>query len=1158
MSQVFSLTEQYAKQLMSREDSARLSMLKDYRGVWTGLEKNIDSAVKRIEFSAAETLELAEAFSGDLAESSDLPTDKLDKFTDLLMKKNSWQELERGLQQDFLDVAANAAATTERHRGALGQTAVDHAVKLMQAQLGGKKAAPSLSKKALAALNEQVKNSIDQMWRDRRDSIEDLFRAKAAEAADRARAALRQEVLHGILTGANGEKILGRVKQAIEERGNDPERDPTLVRALRAEYRVATQNTYREALRFTAAESGRVSSWRWTSSRKSTTCALCWAMDGKIFPIDTPLKSHPHCRCVPVPVVEDEAGNALREMQGDEREGGETGETAFTDIPRQQQKAILGMKAFAAYERGEFDLSDLIGVQFNDRFGVTLYRQSVDNAIDKKNPNIQAALEMVGGGEFDPFGIAQSRDIDPNNFIAANIGGYQRRAGEQIRATQGADTYDDSLGYSGLTFAPGDLDGKKKKPKLKVYTSKIVSIPIYSTDSQLDRARRALYSHAELALLNSADAEAFVTHWTSGLDDKKFALLDPQDRPIKSDKFEQDKLLDKKEKVTRGRVEIGEKILQDLQERQKKAYDEGRLRNQKAKPAEGDEAESDGGQKGTAKIAGSKSGSGRENSGEKAGASSTLPSAGDSTLTNEDADELLNSLPPIIGSGDGTITIQVANLGTKSLTDFYILGYFIQQNFGGQMWGQDVNDYTAIAYQNGVEMTVLQRDDESDPRVYRIQFSASSMQKLAKVRLQWQQEYANRVLSNAKSKEEVNNLFLDFLKVYPNLGIEYLEQLLNTPIDKLNELGDPVSMIPGSKEAKLILGLLGYETPDFKLFEYTRFSLDDWKFQYGSEMWKRDGEKIEQGTIFAINLLLLKRSLGGPKGPIQLNIKGGPKGPAAAPLVKDKPDITKSDADAPNLTNPANVQKSSSPTRNTPVLKPNPTVAKQKTIQTPSKPQPQKQPAQKQPVQKQVEKVAEQKPARIEPIGKDQGYKGKWPPARQKGKQPDIQTPEGADWRYQRYIHKKYLEGKKPTDIYSREKWDRTSLEPARAGKRPGRAGDPDQQATRQMLAEKEDYINSENIQLGKRYNSKTKKDEKNFVDMYKEIGKNRLEYIEVDSIGVRGLPTSRMRAKLKEEILALRKGEKLTIIDKKDPSRRIEYKYGDPPLVVDSRRAPK
>ncbi len=937
MPDVFDLTEQYRSQLMKREDKARLSMLKEYRGVWGGLDKKIESTAKRIEFSEGEVADLAEAFKDEIGASvgsdkpAELSVDKLSKFTDLLLKKNSWQELERSLDGDFRSVADMTAEVTEDHRKALGQTAVDHAVKLMQAQLGKDKTR-RLPKEELEALNKKVKADVEEMWQTQRDDLREIFRAKAAEVSQRAREALRQEVLHGLLINAGAKQILSRVKLAIEDRAAHPEKDPVLVRALQSEYRIATQNSYRESMRMAFTESGRVSGWRWTLARTPATCAVCWAMDGKIFPLETPLKSHPHCRCVPVPVVENLPEKALPsesktgesetnengengESETGGREGGETGEVAFSNIPPSQQKAILGMKAFDAYERGEFDLSDLVGVQFNTRFGVMLYRKSVDSILNKSESEIAfaaastsaasasaaASAENPNEERLNSFLSGQEARIDPANFIAANFSPFSQgtswlQSQSQMQDRQGADTFvGGSLNFGGSGGSLSGPGGKKKaKPKFRKYGGGGVSATVQKGQTQFQFYKNLLTAHGRFAGLRGNDLTNFVDFWTKSLDPATFEMV----------YYKTDNKVGKAFKVgVKFSYHLNEDILKDLQERQEEAHKNGRWRNESlAKETDG----SDSGGSGNKNANGAKTGS----TDAKPVPTSTVPTA-EPPLGQQDVDDIYASLPTFGGGSmgsDGTFTISVNKSRAATLSDFFILGYFIQQKFGGEMWGDKVNEYATSAIQRGVKMQVVERDDDSDPRVYKLKFSAADLQKLARLKLEWDQEYMHQVLAQAKSREAVDNMFLDFLKMYPNLGVGFIEQLANIPVEILNQAGDPVSMIPGYKEARFLLGMLGYETPDFKLFEVPRISLDVLRLKYKSEMFQRDGAKIEQGTLFIINLILLKRALVGvPKGPLEnpLGLRNAPTTPAGVPVVpKSEPVKPVEEPVAPKTTEP--------------------------------------------------------------------------------------------------------------------------------------------------------------------------------------------------------------------------------------------------------------
>jgi hypothetical protein len=125
------------------------------------------------------------------------------------------------------------------------------------------------------------------------------------------------------------------------------------------------------------------------------------------------------------------------------------------------------------------------------------------------------------------------------------------------------------------------------------------------------------------------------------------------------------------------------------------------------------------------------------------------------------------------------------------------------------------------------------------------------------------------------------------------------------------------------------------------------------------------------------------------------------------------------------------------------------------------------------------------------------------------------------------------------------ERWKSAYFDPVVKGGRPGRSGGPAQVATRQSLATEEGYINSETKKLGDKA-----------VDMYRPNALGGTDYVEVDGILQNGLPKAAMRDKLKAELRALGQDDTLLIVDKQDASRRILYRAGEPPEVIDTRKA--
>lgn len=153
-------------------------------------------------------------------------------------------------------------------------------------------------------------------------------------------------------------------------------------------------------------------------------------------------------------------------------------------------------------------------------------------------------------------------------------------------------------------------------------------------------------------------------------------------------------------------------------------------------------------------------------------------------------------------------------------------------------------------------------------------------------------------------------------------------------------------------------------------------------------------------------------------------------------------------------------------------------------------------------------------------------------------RKPPVGSPGAAEWRYQRYLANKRASGEKPKDF---DQWKRDHYDPVEAGQRPGRAGGPQQQSTRERLANQEGWTNTEKVQLGKRPDGTV-----NHVDMVRTDAAGNQHFAEVDHILQNGRPPAGQMDKIQSEVGALKPGQTLTWIDMNDPSRRITYNYGD------------
>ena len=152
----------------------------------------------------------------------------------------------------------------------------------------------------------------------------------------------------------------------LEETG-----DITRSRAL-ATARTEVGRIRREAARQVMIENdGTVSGWEWVASHSVRTCVVCLAQDGKVYALTEPFPPHPNCRCEIIPVIIDSPRKR------------KLGTEWFDEQPDDVKEAILGPEAFAAYQRGEVDLKDFVGWKTDKRFGRSVYRRPLIQAISE-------------------------------------------------------------------------------------------------------------------------------------------------------------------------------------------------------------------------------------------------------------------------------------------------------------------------------------------------------------------------------------------------------------------------------------------------------------------------------------------------------------------------------------------------------------------------------------------------------------------------------------------------------------------------------------------------------------------------------------------------------------------------------------------------------
>lgn len=205
--------------------------------------------------------------------------------------------------------------------------------------------------------------------------LHDLFAGFGQETAEKA----VQALVSGVANGDNPRTIAPRVQQAL---GVSRNRALIISRteSLRC-YRSAALQTYR-------ANDDVVGGWIWSADLSPRTCAACIAMNGTKHSLNEEFGSHPCCRCSPVP--ETRSFDSILSQLGidgsdipDTRVAIQSGPDWFNEQPEEVKQQILGAAKYAAYNNGDFELSDIVGHSHSDDWGHSIYEKSLKDLVKK-------------------------------------------------------------------------------------------------------------------------------------------------------------------------------------------------------------------------------------------------------------------------------------------------------------------------------------------------------------------------------------------------------------------------------------------------------------------------------------------------------------------------------------------------------------------------------------------------------------------------------------------------------------------------------------------------------------------------------------------------------------------------------------------------------
>lgn len=199
-----------------------------------------------------------------------------------------------------------------------------------------------------------------------REMARDVPGATAQRIADRLTA--------GITLGQNPRKVAALIAQDLD---GQRARALTVARTemMRA-YRTATLEGYR-------LQADLLTGWVWYSALDGRTCAACWSMHGKRFPLNEEMGSHPNCRCTMLPDLPDV-------------DPVPDGADQFATLPPDAQLAILGPAKFDAYQAGALTLDDLVQVRRSSLWGTTRSEASLVGVLGPEGAQRHYAAARTG------------------------------------------------------------------------------------------------------------------------------------------------------------------------------------------------------------------------------------------------------------------------------------------------------------------------------------------------------------------------------------------------------------------------------------------------------------------------------------------------------------------------------------------------------------------------------------------------------------------------------------------------------------------------------------------------------------------------------------------------------------------------------------------
>ena len=370
---IYALAAQFREQLARREASALEDLRAAYELAWEAIKRELEKTQKKLSEENASAA--------------------------AVLQNNRLNSLAEQIKSEMMKLAEFAAGRTEIEQRAAVKNGIRQAEDLIAAAKNKPQATINFAKLSTKDFEHLV--GVTRSGTPLNQYFADLAGKWNSKATD----AVRQAMLEGAVLGQNTTRVASRARQLLDANAHNKQQDPEIIRSLRLTVRTEMHRAARETTREVYRENG-IREWQWRSARTPRTCVICWAMDGKVFPVSEPMATHVACRCVKLPVI--------RKSDVAERE---TGAEAFAKLEKGYQKQILGEERFKLYESGEIKrLEDFVGHGVDEKWGAFRYRRS-----------LQQLGVLRNGGDIEPSDKPDKPDSQSNKKPVV-IPAYVRQA----------------------------------------------------------------------------------------------------------------------------------------------------------------------------------------------------------------------------------------------------------------------------------------------------------------------------------------------------------------------------------------------------------------------------------------------------------------------------------------------------------------------------------------------------------------------------------------------------------------------------------------------------------------------------------------------------------------------------------------------------------